>query len=358
MKKLFTTLFVLFTVVAFAQTNIEMQVEKEGDAEQYKLKLERTVDGEKVVTEKTYGSIEEMKNDPDLQDVDIHFFDGSSNDFSFTDEDSEKHIRVEIESEQEEGDGKPHTYTYFSDEDEEGDVDVNVWTDKDGSTHVLKNGKEVEIEEIKHEGDNVFVVKTDGGAIEEEEEMEVQVTVDDNGEHHVTVNGEEVNYKEWKEEHDGDLHVGSGTFVVKGGDGNSKHITKEIIIKKDGEEAGDGEMHVIIEKSSDWEVHVEDLTKEDEKAFSLENSKELNLDEFNFYPNPNEGQFKLGFKGKGKPTEVRVTDIHGKEVYKEELKNFSGVYDKEIDLSGTKKGIYLLQVIQGAKATNKKIVIE
>lgn len=354
MKKLFTILFVMLTMGAFAQTKVEVQVEKDGDAEQYKLKLERTIDGEKVVTEKTYNSMEEMKNDPDLKDVDIQFFDGSSNDFSFTDEDGEKHIRIEVESEEE---GEGHKMMFFSDDEEGEDVDVKVWTDNEGNTHVLKNGKEVDIEEIKEDGNNVFVFKTDGD-VEVEKKMEVQVTVDDDGEHHVTVNGEEVDYDVWKEEHEGDFHFGNGTVVIEEDGENGKHIKKEIIIKTDGEEGKEGEAKVFVKKSYNWVVKLEDANPEDAKAFSLEEKKELTLDEFNFYPNPNKGEFNLQFKGKGKPTEVRITNINGKEIYKEELRDFSGSYDKKVDLSGAKKGVYLLQVIQGQKATNKKIVIE
>lgn len=355
MKKLFTALFVLFTIAAFAQTKVEMQVEKDGDTEQYKLKLERTVDGETVVTEKTYSSIEEMKNDPDLKDVDIHFFNGDENNFSFSDEDGEKHIRIEVEKE-EEGDGEPHEFTFFSTDEPGEDVDVKVWTDDQGETHVLKNGKEVDIEEIKKEGDNVFFFNTDGEDIEGAEKMEVEVTVDDNGEHHVTVNGEEVDYNEWKKEDGDDFHFGNGTVVIEKDGENGKKVKKEIIIRRDGKEGE--EAQVFVKKSFNWIVKVEDIDSEEVKAFSLDEKKELSLEEFNFYPNPSKGDFNLQFKGKGKPTEVRITDINGKEIYKEELKNFSGTYNKEIDLSGAKKGIYLLQVIQGSKATNKKIIIE
>ena len=353
MKKLFTTLFVLFTALAFAQTKVEMQVEKDGDNEQYKLKLERTVDGETVVTEKTYGSMEEMKNDPELKDIDIHFFNGNSNDFSFTDEDGEKHIRIEVEKE---GEGESHDFTFFSTDDNDKNVDVKVWTDDKGETHVLKNGEEINIEQLKKDGDNVFFFNTDGEDLEGAEKMEVKITMGDDETPHVTVNGEEVDYEEWKKEHGDEMHFGKGTFVIEENGENGKHIKKEIIIKSEGGEGKDA--RVVVEKSFNWVVKVEDLNSEDVRAFSLDDKKELTLDEFNFYPNPSDGEFNLQFKGKGKPTEVRITDINGKEIYREELQGFSGSYDKEINLSDAPKGIYLLQVIQGARATNKKIIIE
>ena len=72
----------------------------------------------------------------------------------------------------------------------------------------------------------------------------------------------------------------------------------------------------------------------------------------------NNGTFQLKFQGKDKPTTVRVSDINGKEMYSENLQNFAGNYEKEINLSDMKKGIYLLQVVQGSKAVNRKIIIE
>ena len=352
MKKLFTALFVLVSFGVFAQTKVELNVENQNGEEQYKLKLERTIDGKTVTTEKTYSSMEEMKNDPELKDIDIHFFNGDENNFSFTDEDGEKQIRIEVEKED---DGEQHSFTFFSDDDEGEDVDVKVWTDEDGKTRVLKNGKEVNIEELHENGDNVFVLKSEGDD-SLLQKMEVEVTTDEEGNPHVTVNGKEVDYEEWKSEHGDELHFGEGTFVVEEEGEESKKVKKEIIIKTDGDKDKEGK--VFVKKSFNWVVKVEDVTSEDARTFSLDEKKELDLDELNFYPNPSNGEFRLQFKGKNKPTEVRITDIKGREIYREELKSFSGTYDGEIDLSGVKKGIYLLQVIQGAKATNKKIIIE
>lgn len=346
MKNIITTLLVLFSVASFSQTKVQLEVENKNGTEQYKLKLEREVDGKTVITEKTYSSKEEMKNDPDLKDLDLYFMEGHGTSFKSKD----GNMLIEIDEDVKDGDHK----IMFISEDGEGETKIEVIIDEDGTKHVLKNGKKVELGELHEGGDNVFVFKTDGDHEFIEEKVEVEVTVDEDGNHHVKVNGEEVDYEEWKENNE--IHMGSKSmmWVEEGEDG--KQIKKEIIIiKEDGESKESVKVEVIV---SHIVLHLEEINDEDEKAFSIEDSKELKMDEFNFYPNPSNGTFQLKFQGKDRPTMVKVMDINGKEMYGEDLQDFNGSYDKEINLSGLKKGIYLLQVVQGTKAVNKKIVIE
>jgi len=393
MKNVVTTLLLLVTVMAYAQTKVELEVEKDGDSEQYKLKLEQEIDGKTVVTEKTYQSMEEMKTDPDLKEMDLHFMEGHGSSFKSKD----GNILIEIDEDIEKGD---HKMMFISKEGNEGEhVEMKVWVDEDGKKHVMKNGvevdmgelheqgdnkmvfisggeegetkieviineedgtkrimkngKEISLEDIEEGGENVFILKGEGEGEDVkliEEAMEVEVTVDEDGTHHVKINGEEVDYDEWEETKDSNTMM--WTEEREGG----KHIKKEVIVIKKGGEEHKGRMVELI--VNNIVLHLEDINAEDEEVFSLESSKELKLDEFNFYPNPSNGTFNLQFLGKDRPTTVKVTDIKGKEIYAEDLQDFGGSYDKEINLSGLKKGIYLLQVVQGSKAVNKKIVID
>lgn len=85
----------------------------------------------------------------------------------------------------------------------------------------------------------------------------------------------------------------------------------------------------------------------------------LLADNMNFYPNPNNGKFHLTFKlSNTGNTEVSIFNMEGKSVYSEELKNFSGNYDKEMDISANPKGTYFVKVKQGEHAQLKKIVME
>lgn len=347
MKNILTTLLILVSLVSFSQTKVQLEVENENGEEQYKLKLEREVDGETVVTEKTYNSKEEMKNDSELKDVKLHFMEGHKSSFKSKD----GNILIEIDKDANAG---KHQMMFIS-EDREGESNVEVIIDEDGKRRVIKDGKEVDLDEIHESGENVFIFKGDGDDVKViEENMEVEVTVDENGTHHVTVNGEEVDYNAWKEGNDQHHGFGKMEWVEESEDG--KKIKKEIIIiKEDGEGDNDVKVEAIVDKIM---LHLQEVNEEDEKAFSLEDNKELKLDEFNFYPNPSDGTFQLKFQGKDRATMVKVTDINGKQMYAEDLQNFSGTYDNEINLSGLKKGVYLLQVVQGGKAVNKKIVIE
>lgn len=90
-----------------------------------------------------------------------------------------------------------------------------------------------------------------------------------------------------------------------------------------------------------------------------ENDGKLNIEKMNFYPNPNNGKFNLSFTLPEKgDAEIIILNIDGKVVYKEKLENFSGNYEKEIDISKNAKGVYFVKVEQGKHTQVKKIVME
>lgn len=66
-------------------------------------------------------------------------------------------------------------------------------------------------------------------------------------------------------------------------------------------------------------------------------------------------KFNLPEQGK---TTVRVFDMSGSEIFKEKLGNFSGTYEKEIDLTENETGMYLIQVEQSKKLHHKKVIIQ
>jgi hypothetical protein len=85
----------------------------------------------------------------------------------------------------------------------------------------------------------------------------------------------------------------------------------------------------------------------------------LAVDRMNFYPNPGNGKFNLTFSLADKgDTHITILDMQGKAIYAENLDNFSGTYDKEIDISKNPKGIYFVKIEQGSHAQLKKIVLE
>ncbi|MBC7865180.1 MAG: T9SS type A sorting domain-containing protein [Bacteroidia bacterium] len=172
------------------------------------------------------------------------------------------------------------------------------------------------------------------------------ITDDGNGEDTVTIN-EMINgiEKELK-----DLGM-----EFKEGDGKKVIVIKDENITSD--EKGDKKVLKIIVKK----VEIKDASDEEIKSQrkNLTGENNLKVDQLNFYPNPNNGKFTLSFNLKEKGnTSITVFSIDGKKVYNENLKDFSGEYTKAIDLTGSPKGVYFLNVMQGKNNLVKKIVIE
>jgi hypothetical protein len=137
-------------------------------------------------------------------------------------------------------------------------------------------------------------------------------------------------------------------------DGEHQVIIEKMVNDEDGKM-----VKIIIERIHLSITDLDDLKEVEEiPGSNVVSSKILQLEEVNYYPNPNTGVFNLQFTAKENPTQIRVIDMMGKEVHNENLRNFEGRYDNSIDLSDSEKGMYILQIIQGKKTWNKKIVIE
>lgn len=74
-------------------------------------------------------------------------------------------------------------------------------------------------------------------------------------------------------------------------------------------------------------------------------------------PNPSEGVFTVTLANATENVLIRVMDVHGKIVYMENVKNGASVMTQNIDLSSSAKGVYFLQVSEGATLYTKQIVI-
>lgn len=83
----------------------------------------------------------------------------------------------------------------------------------------------------------------------------------------------------------------------------------------------------------------------------------LELDAFDAYPNPTLGPVNIQFEAKAVPTTIRITDISGKMVYNNQLKQFSGTFNEQINLDGNSPGIYTVSIQQEGKVFVKKIIL-
>lgn len=147
-----------------------------------------------------------------------------------------------------------------------------------------------------------------------------------------------------------------------GVDTKSKGTKKIIVINETEAKVGDHKAEaftkVVVVKKSDLKNADEADIKRLGKSVG-ENDGKLKIEKMNFYPNPNNGKFNLSFTLAEKgDTEISILNIDGKVVYKEKLANFSGNYEKEIDISKNAKGVYFIKVEQGKHSQVKKIVME
>lgn len=146
---------------------------------------------------------------------------------------------------------------------------------------------------------------------------------------------------------------------VEGGNKKEKSV---VIINHDTEKHGDKNEKQLKKIVITQKINITDVNQNEMKLLGKAGSEtdgKLKIEKMSFYPNPSSGKFNLSFTLPNKgDAEVIIMNTEGKDVYKEKLSNFSGSYDKEIDISKNAKGIYFVKVEQGKSAQVKKIVLE
>ena len=329
--------------------------------------------------EKSYSSEAEMRNDPELKDLDLSF--GDTDDFLFrTGENQDGKFEVIIQGE----DGKKSNK-------------VIMLSSEEGSVQELIDGDVEIIEDF--EGGNTFnyFFKNDGGDT-------FKILKDENGEIQIEKNGELMNIEELQKDGQTKVDVGEdGTITISEGDKNHQNVmifknsggeftmnlsddfdwksdslvNKFIVGEPDQSEDGtyvlrmdvetdvdgDGNQQVFIHKKVEKiTVEIQDVSDFEEinevPGLLLQEGRDLSLEEVDYYPNPSQGKFNLKFKGKKRPIQIKILDLRGQEIFVENINDFSGMYDNQINLSGNEPGLYVLQVIQNNKSWTKKIVIE
>ncbi len=76
------------------------------------------------------------------------------------------------------------------------------------------------------------------------------------------------------------------------------------------------------------------------------------------YPNPNNGQFTVAFNLEMQDDyKVKIINAIGQSVYEESLSNFSGNYNKQLDITTYGKGVYQLSITNSNNQTVKKVMV-
>ncbi|NUO02270.1 MAG: PDZ domain-containing protein [Saprospiraceae bacterium] len=83
----------------------------------------------------------------------------------------------------------------------------------------------------------------------------------------------------------------------------------------------------------------------------------LNLEVFQAFPNPTTGVITMRFQADAVPTVVQIADITGKIIFQDNLNNFDGYYDRQIDLTGSVPGTMTLTVRQGKQVFTQPVVL-
>ena len=300
--------------------------------------------------------------------------DGSSQAYVYSDEGEIQEMEVDVDGEKhmiivkKNADGKEANVMVtdgdFSWAEGEGGKSIRIEEGEEGKKKVVIEEEDGTIKEIllddekgaymMDEDGNLKKVSEDAVWIDEGGEMTtLEVEVDDDDRTIIIKeNGTTIDIKDLDENHnvwvyesddhsDGDEDVQVFVEMIKKQDGdNTITIKKKVILKR------------VCEK---------DLENFEKSGVDIEpgEGNKLELEKLVFSPNPSDGRFTLKFNTPetGK-TSINIYDVNGKEVYKENVKNLDGPYEKDIDISTEGKGTYFLKIQQGKKFSTRKIILE
>jgi hypothetical protein len=88
-------------------------------------------------------------------------------------------------------------------------------------------------------------------------------------------------------------------------------------------------------------------------------SENSSIGNLTIYPNPSRDIFNITFTTNDKQDlRVRILNVIGEEVYKEDLQQFIGEYVKSINLEQYNKAIYFLEIETDDGVINKKLILQ
>lgn len=86
--------------------------------------------------------------------------------------------------------------------------------------------------------------------------------------------------------------------------------------------------------------------------------EENELNNLSIYPNPNNGEFNIGFNSNsGEAITIEVYDIRGRSIYNKSFNSVSR-FEEVIQLNNAQSGVYLLTITDGSQKVTKKIIVE
>ncbi len=375
---------------------VTVEVEEEDGKKQTKIKV--TEDGETKEFNWTGEMPEDIKTQ--LSDMDVNVFSTSGNAVFISEDDADGHEQIEV---------------IIKNDDEAGD---HIWIDAD-DLHERVQDDMIEMEgdgfkmktvkvHVGEDGKNVFIIKNDGNvdtihtgyAFEHSDDGHIQVHV--NAEHsndndaflgvviekNITETIEDDQTERSVEVKVGDVIDGSGADLagIKKGDlilevAGAQITEDHSVIDALSPFSPNDEVEIKISRngqiqtltatlggrpasntSTSKRVIIKKIKTDDSGDESIESKgsfapeRTLQLQDFEAFPNPNDGLLRLRLKADSAPLTVKLTDMEGKELYTRDIKNFKGNLDEEIDISIYPKGTLLLLIEQQGKVFTEKVV--
>jgi len=93
-------------------------------------------------------------------------------------------------------------------------------------------------------------------------------------------------------------------------------------------------------------------TKNEEKKIDIQS---LALNNFALFPNPTNHSITLRFESTPGELDIFINDTNGALIYEEHIANFSGRFDKLIDLSHSSNGLLVLSIVQNGNVFAEQI---
>ena len=92
---------------------------------------------------------------------------------------------------------------------------------------------------------------------------------------------------------------------------------------------------------------------------SIRMGEEYGISNLDVYPNPSRDIFNVSFTSEeAQDITVKVINVLGEEIIKDDRKQIKGNYNKTIDLTNYTKGVYLLQIKARFKIENIKLILQ
>ncbi len=155
-------------------------------------------------------------------------------------------------------------------------------------------------------------------------------------------------------------------FVIETEDFEGDESNKVIIIQKGELLSDEAIMNMEVARFHEAQAHrafalalVSRIKADEAQKLNTVKKSENDVRDLQFALNPAEGIFRLTFElPEGGATAIRIYNMEGKEVYAENLVNFSGNYDNEIDVSNLTSGMYVLNILRDGTRIAEKLIVQ